>query len=110
MLSAEALNTREPLLLGRRSGRTEPDQETPSIEAEIVHRGKGTQPICLTFLWTSHMYSWHTHVATPQEGDLLAQSKHDLLQGTLDLMMLRTLSALRPLHGYGIARRIEQAS
>ena len=56
------------------------------------------------------MYSWHTHVATPQEGDLLAQSKLDLLQGTLDLMVLRTLSALGPLHGYGIARRIEQAS
>jgi PadR family transcriptional regulator PadR len=40
----------------------------------------------------------------------LAQSKLDLLQGTLDLMVLRTLSALGPLHGYGIARRIEQAS
>ena len=41
---------------------------------------------------------------------LLAQSKLDLLQGTLDLMVLRTLSALGPLHGYGIARRIEQVS
>jgi transcriptional regulator len=40
----------------------------------------------------------------------VAQSKLDLLQGTLDLMVLRTLSALGPLHGYGIARRIEQAS
>ena len=37
-------------------------------------------------------------------------SKLDLLQGTLDLMVLRTLSALGPLHGYGIARRIEQVS
>ena len=34
----------------------------------------------------------------------------DLLQGTLDLLVLQTLNALGPLHGYGIARRIEQAS
>jgi len=40
----------------------------------------------------------------------LAQSKLDLLQGTLDLIVLRTLLALGPLHGYGIARRIEQVS
>jgi PadR family transcriptional regulator PadR len=51
----------------------------------------------------------HTHVATPQE-PLVTQSKLDLMQGTLDLMVLRTLLALGPLHGYGIARRIEQAS
>jgi transcriptional regulator len=40
----------------------------------------------------------------------LVHSKLDILQGTLDLMVLRTLSALGPLHGYGIARRIEQVS
>jgi transcriptional regulator len=34
----------------------------------------------------------------------------DLLQGTLDLMVLQTLQALGPQHGYGIARRIEQVS
>src|SRR6266536_6716643 len=38
------------------------------------------------------------------------ESKLDLLQGTLDLMVLQTLTALGPLHGYGIARRIEQVS
>lgn len=38
------------------------------------------------------------------------QDKLDLLQGTLDLMVLRTLTAMGPLHGYGIARRIEQVS
>lgn len=37
-------------------------------------------------------------------------TKLDILQGTLDLMVLRTLSILGPLHGYGIARRIEQIS
>jgi len=33
-----------------------------------------------------------------------------VLQGTLDLMVLKTLGAMGPLHGYGIARRIEQLS
>ena len=36
--------------------------------------------------------------------------KADVLQGTLILLVLRTLGALGPLHGYGIARRIEQIS
>jgi transcriptional regulator len=34
----------------------------------------------------------------------------EVLQGTLDLMVLKTLEALGPLHGYGVARRIEQLS
>src|ERR1700678_1762268 len=38
------------------------------------------------------------------------EAKTDVLQGTLDLMVLQTLAALGPLHGYGIARRIEQVS
>ena len=46
----------------------------------------------------------HTAVYMPQG------SKLDLLQGTLDVMVLQTLNALGPLHGYGIARRIEQVS
>ena len=33
-----------------------------------------------------------------------------VLQGTLDLMVLKTLEAMGPLHGYGLARRIEQVS
>lgn len=37
-------------------------------------------------------------------------AKLDLLQGTLDLLVLQTLAAMGPLHGYGIARRIEQSS
>ena len=40
----------------------------------------------------------------------MGESKLDLLQGTLDLMVLQTLAGLGPLHGYGIARRIEQVS
>jgi len=40
----------------------------------------------------------------------MAGSKSEILQGTLDLMVLKTLDAMGPLHGYGIARRIEQIS
>jgi transcriptional regulator len=38
------------------------------------------------------------------------EAKSGILQGTLDLMVLQTLDAIGPLHGYGIARRIEQVS
>jgi PadR family transcriptional regulator len=38
------------------------------------------------------------------------KDKTDVLQGTLALMVLKTLDVLGPLHGYGIARRIEQIS
>jgi PadR family transcriptional regulator PadR len=38
------------------------------------------------------------------------KQKADVLQGTLALMVLKTLDVLGPLHGYGIARRIEQIS
>ena len=37
-------------------------------------------------------------------------NKTDVMQGTLDLMVLKTLAAMGPLHGYGIARRLEQLS
>jgi PadR family transcriptional regulator PadR len=40
----------------------------------------------------------------------MSDSKLDLLQGTLDLMVLQTLETMGALHGYGIARRIEQLS
>jgi len=40
----------------------------------------------------------------------VARIKAEVLQGTLDLMVLKTLDTLGPMHGYGIARRIEQIS
>lgn len=36
--------------------------------------------------------------------------RSEILQGTLDLMVLKTLDAMGPMHGYGLARRIEQMS
>jgi PadR family transcriptional regulator, regulatory protein PadR len=49
------------------------------------------------FLWLSQR-----NMTTPADGKL------DLLPGTLDLLVLRTLHAMGTMHGYGIARRIEQ--
>jgi transcriptional regulator len=48
--------------------------------------------------------------ATQEEILSMSDSRLDLLQGTLDLMVLQTLAAMGDLHGYGIARRIEQLS
>lgn len=45
------------------------------------------------------VYVWEYHM-----------SKMELLQGTLDVMVLQTLATMGALHGYGIARRIEQVS
>jgi PadR family transcriptional regulator PadR len=48
-------------------------------------------------------FLWETKMSTEKQ-------KSDVQQGTLSLMVLRTLEVLGPLHGYGIARRIEQIS
>jgi PadR family transcriptional regulator PadR len=40
----------------------------------------------------------------------VGEKQSDILQGTLDLMVLKTLDAMGPMHGYGIARRLEQIS
>ena len=40
----------------------------------------------------------------------MTDSRSDILQGTLDLMVLKTLEQMGPLHGYGLALRIEQVS
>jgi PadR family transcriptional regulator, regulatory protein PadR len=41
---------------------------------------------------------------------MVKDSKQEVLPGTLNLLILKTLATLGPLHGYGIARRIEQVS
>ena len=40
----------------------------------------------------------------------MGKPRTEILQGTLDLLVLKTLEALGPMHGWGIARRIEQVS
>lgn len=48
--------------------------------------------------------------ANPAANQPGSEASATVLQGTLDLMVLKTLEAMGPLHGYGIARRIEQVS
>ncbi len=64
----------------------------------------------MPFLLTSHRGNLYSPVAVKQEAAKLGETRSDILQGTLDLMVLQTLDAMGPLHGYGIARRIEQIS
>jgi len=40
----------------------------------------------------------------------MKQPKSDVLQGTLDLLVLKTLNTMGPMHGWGIAQRIQQVS
>lgn len=59
------------------------------------------------------MEMWHSPVGNQNRcGTVLhfMKQKKDVQQGTLALMVLKTLDVLGPLHGYGIARRIEQIS
>ena len=54
-----------------------------------------------------------TPLYNPQERIVertIVENRSEILQGTLDLMVLKTLDAMGPMHGYGIARRIEQLS
>jgi transcriptional regulator len=94
-------------------------------------KSKRREPTCKTDTWGTHFASlsnpivdkcernffsvdipqegWETPVHGPQE-ESMGEGKSEILQGTLDLMVLKTLAAMGPLHGYGIARRIEQVS
>jgi len=69
----------------------------------------GATPCSRRFLWTCHSWPWHADVVMPQE-KRTTPDKLDLLQGTLDLLVLQTLASMGPQHGYGLARRIEQLS
>jgi len=54
---------------------------------------------------TGVSFLWESQMETPAMKD-----KHPVWQGTLALMVLRTLDAMGPQHGFGLARRIEQIS
>jgi len=59
------------------------------------------------------MELWHSPVGNQNDrhtGRSRMKQKKDVQQGTLALMVLKTLDVLGPLHGYGVARRIEQIS
>src|SRR5262245_37407965 len=49
------------------------------------------------------------HAGSPHEEPSMEQANTDVIPGTLDMLILKTLS-LQPMHGFGIARRVEQIS
>jgi len=59
---------------------------------------------------TTYMNSLYICVGNQQGDTAMGDSKHEVLPGTLNLLILKTLATLGELHGYGIARRIEQVS
>jgi transcriptional regulator len=59
---------------------------------------------------TSNRNVGYPPVEHQQEGADVGEAKSDVLQGTLDLMVLKTLETLGAMHGYGIAQRIQQVS
>src|SRR5258708_7334270 len=84
--------------------RQQGDQDLPRMwqGKAILAREPGTVVLLL-----SHMERGMLPVGNPQRQ---MKAKTDVRQGTLALMVLKTLDVLGPLHGYGIARRIEQIS
>jgi PadR family transcriptional regulator PadR len=65
-------------------------------------------PHPIVYLWT-FQWKWCIFFGM-SKGKNTESEKSEVLQGTLDLMVLKVLDALGPQHGYGIARRIEQVS
>ena len=62
---------------------------------------------CFRLPWATYGHRNGVVLSSPV---VVTKDRSEVLQGTLDLMVLKTLDALGPLHGYGIARRIEQLS
>ena len=57
------------------------------------------------------MTTFYSRVAVQQEQTkTMTETRSDILQGTLDLMVLKTLHTLGSMHGYGIAQRLHQVS
>src|ERR1700726_2663103 len=61
-------------------------------------------------LWTLQREDATFVVSKGRSSPHMTAEKQEVLQGTLDLMILKALHALGPQHGFGIARRIEQVS
>jgi PadR family transcriptional regulator, regulatory protein PadR len=74
-----------------------------------IHIGAAHTAVCSTTYLLLSQWKCAIFPVGNQHGSAMKQ-KTDVLQGTLALMVLKTLEVLGPLHGYGIARRIEQIS
>ena len=76
---------------------------------KVMARDQSTERVARILLWTLQRTN-DTFAMCKGRGDQYERRKVEVLQGTLDLMILKTLHALGPQHGFGIARRIEQVS
>jgi PadR family transcriptional regulator, regulatory protein PadR len=85
-----------------------------SADREITP-SSGLDTLQVWRLWSSRNFLLFSQRKWPilpvgKQDDRAMKQKTDVLQGTLALMVLKTLDVLGPLHGYGVARRIEQIS
>jgi PadR family transcriptional regulator PadR len=85
----------------------EPNQSAPALQKDFFDRVKeqpgSDSPVDIPQVVEGYSCGDTTGVQ-------MAQGRSEILQGTLDLMVLKTLEAMGPLHGFGLARRIEQIS
>jgi PadR family transcriptional regulator, regulatory protein PadR len=86
-----------------------PGIEHPARSTSTRHSAPSPSIQVRPFLLTLNMNLWEIPVVY-QQGQPMASAPSDVPYGTLDLMVLKTLESLSPLHGYGIARRIEQVA
>jgi len=75
----------------------------------MVHASASSRGLWTPCLDNLHMYRQDWDLAVDCLGISMPPSKSDLLQGTLDLLILQVVS-LGPLHGYAIAQRLQQMS
>lgn len=73
-------------------------------------QSKGRPQSIAAVVFLAGAYLWFSTGTEERRQIGVDAKKSEVLQGTLDLMILKTLHALGPLHGFGIARRIEQVS
>jgi transcriptional regulator len=105
-------------LTDRSFGRIDATQMfVPSVTYQIWLRseelsvpGRAAEALGCQLLFRTVQRSFVIYSFAGRKGGALRQSRTEILQGTLDLIVLKALVALGPLHGYGIARRIEQVS
>jgi PadR family transcriptional regulator, regulatory protein PadR len=85
-----------------------------TIELRVVRRARpvGRRGWGRMFIWTSYLDiqdDGGLSLVISNCGAFMNEANTDVIQGTLDMLILKTLS-LEPMHGFGIARRIEQVS
>ena len=73
----------------------------------LVRRSRSAR-VCRVLLTANRKAVYTASVGTLKES--MPQSKSEVVRGTLDLMILKTLDTLGPMHGWGIAQRIRQVS